>query len=324
MNQRDIRKSKWFEEVAEYFHLPQQLLLDAVPNGSSSSQAKRQKAALAQGKLKEMFMSGESIDLLEKIEKGDPKTITDQERSNAWREYIFLCINAEKRAHDRMYFLDSIIQCVVDPACQLKESPFIVDYGCGSSLFTRLIAQDFGSKVKTLSVDVCKYTIEFSVARNSLYNQNASGRVVQDVMDVLDVQNADVIFAHNVFEHLPNASNQIAGLVNSLGPDGVLVETYPGHSNEQPHKSDTFSSYTQRDQNLDFLANQLRLVYGPMPSKTNGVYKANKGFRCWIAKKGSEDLAQEIRRRFYSPEVLLKTMFGKLFFKLSRILHFSI
>src|SRR5206468_3834230 len=124
----------------------------------------------------------------------------------------------EKRAFQRMALYEQMLRCVVEPIARVRPQPVVVDYGCGSSLFTRLIAQELGARVTTVSVDVCRYAVEFSVARNRVYNPAAEGRVIDDVLAPLPVASADLILAYAVFEHLPNAATQIRGLIDALAP----------------------------------------------------------------------------------------------------------
>ena len=103
-------------------------------------------------------------------------------RKRDMREYIFACINGKKQAFERMFFYDLIIAAVVRPMLDVKAAPLVVDYGSGSSLLTRLLAQDFGDAVRTISVDARRYAVEFSVARNRLYNANVGGILIEDVL----------------------------------------------------------------------------------------------------------------------------------------------
>ena len=87
-----------------------------------------------------------------------------------------------------------------------------------------------------------------------------------------ELNNVDVILADSVFEHLPNSSLVIQGIINALAPGGVLIENYSGHSLSAPHKSDTLNSYKLRDNNMDMLCNQLSLLHGKIPKKKDGIY----------------------------------------------------
>mgnify|MGYP001619638754 CR=1 FL=1 len=297
MKKRDIRKSRWFEEVAEYFDLEPGLLLSAVSPKRVSTADEPPAVREARSRLKRMFMRQESIALLEKLETGDPGAVSDIERSRAWREYIFSCINGEKRAFERMFFYDLIVASIVKPMLDFKAAPLVVDYGCGSSLLTRLLAQDFGDAVRTISVDACKYAVEFSVARNQLYNGNASGLLIEDVLAPLRLWDADLILAYSVFEHLPNSTQQIQALIDALAPDGILIENYAGYSRETPHKSDTFSAYERRDVNLDLLRDRLVPLYGALPPKRDGVYERDSRERYWIKTDANRSFIETVRRR---------------------------
>jgi hypothetical protein len=115
-----------------------------------------------------------------------------------------------------MAFYESIISCVVKPLLKKKDKIKVLDYGCGSSLFTRMLSQDFVNYVETISMDVCKPAVEFSIARNKLYNQNgAHGIIIKDVMSFPEeVSEIDIALAYVVFEHLPNSTYQIRRLIH--------------------------------------------------------------------------------------------------------------
>ncbi len=315
MKKRDIRKSRWFEEVAEYFDLEPGLLLSAVSPKRVSAADEPPAVREARSRLKRMFMRQENIALLEKLETGDPGAVSDIDRSRAWREYIFSCINGEKRAFERMFFYDLVIACVVNPLLGVKAAPLVVDYGSGSSLLTRLLAQDFGDAVRTISVDACQYAVEFSVARNRLYNANSSGLLIEDVLAPLRLRDVDLILAYSVFEHLPNSTPQIQALIDALAPDGILIENYAGHSRETPHKSDTFSAYERRDVNLELLRDRLVLLYGALPRKRDGVYERDSRERYWIRTDANRSFVETVRRRLareYSMTKRLARKVGRL------------
>lgn len=297
LQQRDIRKAKWYEEIAEYFGLPETLLQLAVPPKRLTPENESQELKEARNTIREKFMSQKAIQLHNKILTELPVNITDFERSSSWKDYIFVCINGERSSFQRMCFYEQIINCVIKPMLEWKGKLVVLDYGCGSSLFTRMLSQDFKGAVQTISADVCKYAVEFSVARNKLYNPNSSGIIIEDVFSLPELREIDLILAHAVFEHLPNSTCQIQGLINALSPWGILIENYSGYFKDIPHKSDTFDPYKSRDINLDLLNNQLTLLYGTLPKKRSGVYERYSGNRFWIKDKINSELVNTIRKR---------------------------
>lgn len=116
-------------------------------------------------------------------------------------------------------------------------------------------------------------------------------------MAPLQLAGADLILAYGVFEHLPNAPVQIQGLIDALTPGGVLIENYSGHSSEVPHKSDTWSAYRTRDENLDRLSRQLTLLHGVLPARRAGVYERDRGERYWLKAPVDPALRDRIARR---------------------------
>jgi SAM-dependent methyltransferase len=282
MTKRAIRRAAWWEEPAEFFGLPPALLRQAIAPRRVDAGEEPPAVRAARAELESRFMSPGSVALLERVRTAPPDVLSDEERSRSWRDYIFVCVNAERRAFERMDWYERVIAGVAAPLLEVRAHLVVVDYGCGSSLFTRMLAEDLGARVTPVSVDVGRHAVEFSVARNRLYSPGARGILIEDVMAPLRMGGADLILAYGVFEHLPNAPVQIQGLIDALGPGGMLIENYSGHSSEVPHKSDTWSAYRTRDENLDRLSRQLTLLYGILPERRGGVYERDRGERYWF------------------------------------------
>ena len=282
IRRRAIRTAAWWEEPAEFFGLSPELLRQAIAPRRVEAGEESPAVRAARAELERRFMSPGSVALLERVRSAAPEVLSDEERSRSWQDYVFVCVNAERRAFGRMDWYDRVITAVVAPLLEARGHLTVVDYGCGSSLFTRLIAEDWGDRVTPVSVDVGRHAVDFSVTRNRLYSPAARGILVEDVMAALPLTGADLILAYGVFEHLPNAPVQIQGLIDALGPGGVLIENYSGHSSEVPHKSDTWSAYRTRDENLDRLSRQLILLHGVLPRRLDGVYERDLGERYWL------------------------------------------
>lgn len=291
----DIRKAKWYEEISEYFGIDEEILKAAVPPKRLEPENEPPELKNARETIRKKLMSNEAIQIHNKILTERPEDITDIERSASWKDYVFVCINGERSSFQRQFFYDQMISCVIKPMLETRESLDVMDYGCGSSLFTRMLSQDFRGRVRTISADVCKPAVEFSVSRNRLYSPNASGILIDDVHSFPEVTGVNVILAHAVFEHLPNSTRQIQAIIDTLAPGGVLIENYAGHSGDVPHKSDTFDSYTSRDRNLDLINDHLTLLHGSLPEKRNGVYERHSGNRIWIKDGATVELVHTIK-----------------------------
>ena len=216
LSRKDIRNARWWEEPSEYFDIDRKLLQTAVAKKRLNPEDESKELKKAREEIRQRFMNKDSIKLHDKILHENIDNITDIERSSSWKNYIFLCINSERRCFQRMAFYESIISCVVKPLLKKKDKIKVLDYGCGSSLFTRMLSQDFVNYVETISMDVCKPAVEFSIARNKLYNQNgAHGIIIKDVMSFPEeVSEIDIALAYVVFEHLPNSTYQIRRLIH--------------------------------------------------------------------------------------------------------------
>jgi 2-polyprenyl-3-methyl-5-hydroxy-6-metoxy-1,4-benzoquinol methylase len=297
MKKRDIRNSQWYEEIADYLGVAPDIVETAVADQRLEPERETRELKEARELLRQKFMSPDARRLHTKIQEEEPEQLEDEERSRSWKEYVFVCINGERRCFQRFAFYEKVISCVVRPMLKVRNTPRILDYGCGSSLFTRILAQDFAEEVETISADVCRYAVDFSSARNRLYNPRASSHLIEDVKSAPRFKDVDIILAFAVFEHLPSSMKQIKGLVDSLSPGGVLIENYSGHSRATPHKSDTFDAYKNRDANLDMLRENLELVLGSLPAKENGIYARDNSTRFWMKRGGDPEVAKEMRRK---------------------------
>jgi 2-polyprenyl-3-methyl-5-hydroxy-6-metoxy-1,4-benzoquinol methylase len=297
MRKRDIRNIQWYEEIAEFLGVTSDIVKTAVADQRLEPECETRELKRAREYLRQKFMSPDARHLHTKIQREDPEQIEDVERSRSWEEYVFVCINGERRCFQRFAFYERVISWIVRPMLKVRSVPKILDYGCGSSLFTRILAQDFADNVETISADVCRYAVDFASTRNRLYNPRASSHLIENVMSVPKFKDVDIILAYAVFEHLPNSTLQIEGLVDSLSPGGMLIENYSGHSRAKPHKSDTFDAYRNRDANLDMLRENLELVLGSLPAKDNGIYARDNSTRFWMKRGGNSEVAKEMRRK---------------------------
>ncbi|MSR77615.1 MAG: class I SAM-dependent methyltransferase [Candidatus Omnitrophica bacterium] len=294
-----IRSKPWYAEAPQFLGCEASLLQKTAAKSGRGNQnphfLAEQKKAYAD--IQSRFMNSKSISLLEKVRSQDSQGIHDLERSESWKDYVFLCIQGERNGFNRMDLYERIIKDVVRPMLKRKNKLTVLDYGCGSSLFTRMLAEDFGDRITTISADVCRWAVQFSLSRNRLYNPDAQGYLIEDVMSAFDLKNIDVILAYCVFEHLPNSTQQISGLMDALTPGGILVENYSGHPRETPHKSDTFSGYLQRDHNLKMIKDRMKLIFGKFPKLKKGHLEKDTSVRYWgISEESLSGAHQEIRQ----------------------------
>lgn len=297
---RPLRSLPWYAEVSRYFAIPEQQLIDAVGIPSPDPERARE----AREAIFARFMTPEARALYERINSSDPEVITDEDRSVVWKTYIFVCLTGERRGFDKIPFFEHLIECLVEPMLEAKSSLKVLDYGCGASVLTRLLSEVFGERIEPVTADVCTYSVEYTQARNSLYSPRAKGVQLDSVLEVPEFSGFDLILADTVFEHLPNAGEQIQGMIDALNPGGVLVENYAGSSRHQPAKSDTFSAYRGRDKNLDRLADQLTLLFGRLPRRVDGIYEEDGSNRYWIKPGGNTVTEARMRDRLRSLDKL--------------------
>jgi SAM-dependent methyltransferase len=294
LQRRNIRTARWHEEISEYFGLEPNVLEAIAPRSRQPVEDVRIRQLEVMDRVMVDFMDEDSRALLGKVQTAAAEDLSDLERSSSWRNYIFVCINGERMCFQRFWLYEKIIECAVRPSLSHKQMT-ILDYGCGCSLFTRLLNQDFPGQVKTISADVCKYAVEFAMARNQLYDSGAEGFLIEDVMSAPEYRGIDLILANNVFEHLPNSTVQIQSLIDALAPGGFLIENYPGDPNEVPPKSDTLNSHRNRSRNLDMIKDSLQLIEGELPEKKGDTYGLDPGTRIWIKDGYTAEMLADIK-----------------------------
>lgn len=271
---QDIFTPPWYRELEQFFEFSGEDL------GLSQDLQKTQPVDGAWERIEKGYTTPRGKKLINAVKKELYSSLSDRERSESWRELVGLCVRSEEKGFLRMAYLLRLKR-IIQEQLKMKDTVTVVDYGCGSSLLTRILAQAFPNRAHTLSVDVCRPAIDFSVARNKLHNPLATGILIEDVMACPDIGSADFIYANTVFEHLPNSQEQIRHLINALSDDGMLLENYAGISDGDPEKSDTKDAALHRDQNLDMLASNLTLLCGKLPPKVNGKYGEECGSRLW-------------------------------------------
>ena len=196
-----------------------------------------------------------------------------------------------------MFLYEWLSSMVVGTMLERRPCVKVLDYGCGTSLFSRILCQDYGDSICAVCADVNVYSVEFTGCRNRLYSRSAISVLIDDVMGFPSVEYVNVALALNVFEHLPNSVQQIAALVESLCDGGVLIENYAGSSCESPEKSYTHSAYVNRDVNIDFLCSELKMLAGKLPRKNGSIYEKDDSMRVWYKGDVGSALYRNLKKR---------------------------
>lgn len=305
MKKRSIRSAHWYEEISEFFEIPENQLIPAVSIEGTLSDTEKQERPAALEAILRRFLGHAEWERREARRHDRTIQLTDVEKSEGWRDYVLVCLTGERRGFDKLPFYDGLIDQIVRPLLDHHGVVRVLDYGCGASLFTRVLCEDFGERVETVSADVCRYSVEFSGMRNRLYSSRARSLLIGDVMTFPPVEGVHLALADTTFEHLPNSTHQIGCLIDSLAPGGVLVENYSGCSTLVPHKSDTRSAYQQRDVNLDLIASRMELLEGALPARSGTVYAEDGSNRTWIKPGGPVAAREAMVRRIQGARGLI-------------------
>ena len=228
---------------------------------------------------------------------------TDEAKSRSWQNHFMCCIWSEKTNRQRIDFHEKVMQCIKEmkelrvTALSDSQELRVLDFGCGTTLFGRLVAERYPD-IELMLCDINGFHFRFAAHRTRVFLGNVRLFPIDDPYDnCKNFGPLDLIYCYTVFEHLPNTGKVIKHFVRCLKPGGVLIETYTGHSKRTPHKSDTWSSYLERDINLDYLKKNLHLLYGVFPNKgSDGSYEEGGSTRFWIKKPFDQNLAKELQR----------------------------
>jgi 2-polyprenyl-3-methyl-5-hydroxy-6-metoxy-1,4-benzoquinol methylase len=287
-----ILTKRWYSEVCEFYNIPEKLARTAAIEAKYYNRFPRiqKKRLQAIEFLRSQFENSTSHKNTE---------LTDEGKSQSWQNHFMSCIWSERSNRRRIYLLKKILRCITEMKKYSNSKLCVLDFGCGTSLFGRLVAERHPD-IELLLCDMNGFHFRFAAHRTSQFSKNVKLFPLNNPLD--NCQNfglLDLIYCYTVFEHLPNTGDVIKYFVTCLKSEGILIETYTGHSKHTPHKGDTLCSYKQRDANLDYLKDNLYLLYGKLPAKGgDGVYDEDRSVRCWIKPPFEQNRANTVKRIF--------------------------
>jgi len=285
---KGLKDCRWYEEISAYLGLSQELV--EMVGCRIKEESNLAKAAEKYGG-QDVFLARRSA-AKQAIQEQFPRIGTieitdlaeDEIKSASWSDNIIVAIRQERTGYELIHIFDQIIKGVIIQKLKSKRKLRVLDYGCGTSLFGRYLAEIFNEKLEIILSDIDGYHFRFARERLRKFTSNCTFFPIRNVRKTdFDFGPLDLIYCYTVFEHLPNVLGVMNNFINHLDSGGVLIETYTGQSGEKPHKSDTVNAYQNRDRNLDFLRDNLELLYGKMPDRTAGSRYANdESVRYWI------------------------------------------
>ena len=267
-------KEKWGIEIAEWLGVMPDLVHASRHKGLEGRVAldellvkahqKRPQKPLIYGKVKH----GERDDL---------------RRSETWKNYLPGAFAQEYHAKGRAHLFGKIYQCIVSPMLHRTRPIYVLDYGCGTSGFTRYLLSKTDQIIPVLC-DIDSLHLDFARDRTTKLQPKTKVFTIHDpAMLPTGLPAVDVVYCHTVFEHLPNVRKVIDLFLEILKDNAVLIETYSGYSEATPVKSDTYNAYRNRDTNLDYLQAKLILVHGRIPKRLpSRSYGQERSVRYWM------------------------------------------
>jgi trans-aconitate methyltransferase len=160
----------------------------------------------------------------------------------------------------------------------------VLDYGCGTSLFGRVLLNRHPDWSLWLC-DVDGYHLQFALSECRRMNPATQVCIAPPGTAVPAFPaGLDVIHAFACFEHIPNVYDVLCGLWAALKPGGHLLETFAGETGCEPpaDSSDAASAWAQRDACFTFLLQNGALVDGSLPPLTaGGHYAEDEQLRVW-------------------------------------------
>jgi len=110
----------------------------------------------------------------------------------------------------------------------IREGQIITDIGSGGGFFTLAFSRKAGKTGRVYAVDIKKKYLDFirhQSKRAGLDNIVFTLSAVDDLN--LPVSGVDLVFARNVFHHLPDPANYFANLKKYVKPDGRVAIIEP-------------------------------------------------------------------------------------------------
>ncbi len=269
-------KERWSEAISQYLEIPEDEIIKAV--GKNSGYTNAEKIAFS-----EKYDNGKRFIHLLNSEAEDNRKLTA-----GWAALKSTAIKQEWLNFNRY---DTFAKALIPDTLKIlqaektKEKLRIIDYGCGTSLFARLLIKKF-KNCEILLCDVDGYSLNF--AAHELSAKGFTPEVIKVDSDnfVPKISNqVNFIYCFATFEHIANPLDVVESLTKSLKNKGHILESFGGETGKIPDKdsSDSRAAWDARDDYFEYLLTNYQLKKGKLPPKNDeGHYKDEIGYRIWV------------------------------------------
>jgi SAM-dependent methyltransferase len=271
---RRDQEMRWSTAISDYLGIPEEEIVKSL--GEESGYQKQDKTDFAK-----KYDRGQSI--VTTINRDAEKT---GNLSGSWSELKYVAIKQEWLNFRRLELIRDKIIPLMDQNIG-KRKAVVMDYGCGTSLFGRLLLKKHLKYYLTLC-DVDGYHSRFAFQECRKLSPQTDRIIVtgDDFIPVFD-KKYDFIYCLSVLEHIPNALAVIKALKNALAEGGFLLETFGGETGKSPSSdsADSEKAWASRDDCFDYLLENFFLKDGQLPDKNDsGHFLSDETFRLWESK----------------------------------------
>ncbi len=271
-----LKKYKWYEKIAKYLDIPRDEVIKSLGKRSGYTQE-------------------DKIDFSEKYDNGrrvintiNRKAEKEGKWIESWGSLKYVAIVQEFFGFQRIRLIKKKILPIIKKIKQSNKLK-VLDYGCGTSVFGRLLLEKYPNTDLTLC-DVDGYHFRFGLEECRKLNKLVKGVNIKSPKELPRFNDKfDFIYCFVVLEHIPNVFEIVKFLINTLRRGGIFLETYSGKTGERPHENsaDSESAWDQRDVCFDYLYSLKDLIQITgkklVKSRDNHYPKTNE-LRCWQCK----------------------------------------
>ncbi len=275
-NKPKLAKLKWYEKVAEYLCIPYEEVIKSL--GLKSGYTQKDKIIFS-----EKYDGGNRI-----ITTINRKAELDGRWIEVWKDLKYIAIVQEfmgfKRINEIWYNILPLIKKL-----KYSDKLKILDYGCGTSIFGRLLLEKY-PEVKLTLCDSDGYHFRFGLEECKKLSNLTKGIKITSIYELpkLD-EKYDFIYCYTVLEHIPNSLQVLKYLCSYLRIGGIFLESYGGKTGDDPvdNSADSIQAWNQRDDCFDYLYSLKDLVQisGEIIEKSNDSHYPESGrYRVWQLK----------------------------------------
>ena len=182
--------------------------------------------------------------------------------------------NPEFLERSRFHLIQPEMEPLVRKWCHVKPDSRVLDIGCGTGYFTRLLAKE-GAQVTGLDIE--QPFIEYAVRQNEKDDLRVS-YVQGDALDLpFEDESFDVVASHAFLTMIPDPVRAVFEMLRVLRPGGLLASVTPMSFMPEAADPGAYPPECTWVEEFSFLYRELYIVYDrivPMAGYVRGVHPA--------------------------------------------------